>query len=269
MLKIKPHLDRFGFDKGSKMSLTVETKVWEKDWRFILKHGFIKQVMLGVGRAATKRLLLINNVDSPTLVARYAEQLIKDGVLDNYVFVDDYAGAALEFFGLRESDLGKGYYYSIAELVSIYLCDTDYLAHFSGDATVPKGVPASWLQDAISLLKERADVSVVNLAWDYKFKEVDKDSIFVDDEFAYGYGFSDQMYVIRTAEFKSRIYGYSHPESDRYPKYGGDLFEKRVDSWMRVEKRLRATSRKWSYRHSNFPNWNSLEGVLLRMRRAR
>ena len=98
MLKIKPHLDRFGFDKGLKLSLPVETKVWEKDWRFILKQGFIKQVMLGVGRAATKRLLLINNVDSPTSVARYADQLIKDGVLDNYVFVDDYAAAALEFF---------------------------------------------------------------------------------------------------------------------------------------------------------------------------
>ena len=123
MLKIKPHLEKFGFNKGSKMSLTVETKVWEKDWRFILKQGFLKQVMLGVGRAATKRLLLINNVDSPTSVARYADQLIKDGVLDNYVFVDDYAAAALEFFDLRKSDLGKGYYYSIAELVSIYLCD--------------------------------------------------------------------------------------------------------------------------------------------------
>ena len=168
MLKIKPHLEKFGFNKGLKMSLTVETKVWEKDWRFILKQGFIKQVMLGVGRAATKRLLLINNVDSPTSVARYADQLIKDGVLDNYVFVDDYAAAALEFFGLRKSDLGKGYYYSIAELVSIYLCDTDYLAHFSGDATVPKRAPASWFDDAISLLNERADVSVVNMAWDYK-----------------------------------------------------------------------------------------------------
>ena len=269
MLKIKPHLEKFGFNKGLKMSLTVETKVWEKDWRFILKQGFIKQVMLGVGRAATKRLLLINNVDSPTSVARYADQLIKDGVLDNYVFVDDYAAAALEFFDLRKSDLGKGYYYSIAELVSIYLCDTDYLAHFSGDAAVPKRAPASWFDDAISLLNERADVSVVNMAWDYKFKEVDKDSICVDEEFAYSYGFSDQMYVIRAAEFKNRIYGYSHPASDRYPKYGGDLFEKRVDSWMRVEKRLRATSRKWSYRHSNFPTWNSFEGVLWRMRWAR
>ena len=115
------------------MALTVETKVWEKDWRFILKQGSIKKVMLGLGRSATKRLLLINNVDRPTEVARYADQLIHDGILDDYVFVDDYASAALNFFKISKEDLGKGYYYSIAELVSIYLCETDYLAHFSGD----------------------------------------------------------------------------------------------------------------------------------------
>ncbi len=249
------------------MSLTVETKVWEKDWQFILEKGFIQQLMLGVGRDATKRRLLINNVDRPTSVALCADQLIKDGVIDDYVIVGDYSEAALQFFNLRKSDLGKGYYYSIAELVSIYLCDTEFLAHFSGDTTVPEDVPNCWFDAAVSLLQERPDVSVVNLAWDDKFKEVDKDSLFVDDEFAYGYGFSDQMYVVRAAEFKSRIYDYSHPASDRYPKYGGNLFEKRVDSWMRVEKRLRATSRKWSYQHSNFPKRNSVGGVLWRMLR--
>lgn len=246
------------------MALTVETKVWEKDWRFILKQGSIKKVMLGLGRSATKRLLLINNVDRPTEVARYADQLIHDGILDDYVFVDDYASAALNFFKISKEDLGKGYYYSIAELVSIYLCETDYLAHFSGDTIAQDSMPADWLNTAVELLQEREDVSVVNLAWDSKFSEVDKDAIFLEESFAYGYGFSDQMYVIRSAEFKDHIYSYSHPESDRYPKYGGELFEKRVDSWMRVKNRLRATSRKWSYRHSNFPTWNSLKGILWR-----
>ena len=123
------------------MALTVETKVWEKDWRFILKQGSIKKVMLGLGRSATKRLLLINNVDRPTEVARYADQLIHDGILDDYVFVDDYASAALNFFKISKEDLGKGYYYSIAELVSIYLCETDYLAHFSGDTIAQDSMP--------------------------------------------------------------------------------------------------------------------------------
>jgi hypothetical protein len=148
--------------------------------------------------------------------------------------------------------------------VSIYLCDTDYLAHFSGDTIAQDGMPPNWLNTATALLQKREDVSVVNLAWDSKFSEVDKDAIFLEENFAYGYGFSDQMYVIRAAEFKDHIYTYSHPDSDRYPKYGGELFEKRVDSWMRVESRLRATSRKWAYQHSNFPTWNSLKGILRR-----
>ena len=267
MLKIKYNPDRSGFNEDLKMSLTVETKVWEKDWKFILKKGFIKKVMLDLGQNASMRLLFINNVDRPTEVARYADKLIHDGVLDDYVFVDDYASAALDFFKMDREDLGKGYYYSIAELVSIYLCDTDFLAHFSGDATVEDDVPLTWFDAATELLRDRAEVSVVNLAWDLKFSEVDKDSMFLEETFAYGYGFSDQMYIIRSDEFKEDIYTYSHPDSDRYPRYGGELFEKRVDSWMRVRNRLRATSRQWSYRHSNFPAWHSLKGILWRVLR--
>ena len=267
MLKIKYKLGKFGFNEDLKMSLTVETKVWEKDWRFILKKGLIKKVMLGLGQSASKRLLLINNVDRPTEVARYADQLIHEGVLDDYLFVDDYASAALDFFKITKDDLGKGYYYSIAELVSIFLCETDYLAHFSGDTVGQDGMPSNWFDTAVELLIERPDVSVVNLAWDLKFSEVDKDAMFLEEIFAYGYGFSDQMYVIRSMEFKDQIYSYSHPDSDRYPKYGGELFEKRVDSWMRVENRLRATSRKCGYRHANFPAWYSLKGILWRLLR--
>ncbi|MBT5671103.1 MAG: hypothetical protein HOJ43_05440 [Betaproteobacteria bacterium] len=248
------------------MSLTIETKVWEKDWKFMLKDRFIKRLMLRVGGAATRRVLFINNVEKPKLVAHYAAKLVADGILDNFVFVDDYATEALNFFDLTQAKLGRGYYYSIAELVSIYLCDTEYLAHFSGDSSVPCDVPEPWLGEAVNLLRKRPDVSVVNLAWDYKFREVDKDSLFSDDDFAYGYGFSDQMYVVRSAEFKGQIYDYLHPASARYPAYGGELFEKRVDSWMRVEKKLRATSRRWSYQHLNFPNRNSAQGVFWRMR---
>lgn len=44
-----------------------------------------------------------------------------------------------------------------------------------------------------------------------------------------------------TEVFKSKIiHGYQHLASDCYPAYGGELFEKRVDSFMRTleEKRL-------------------------------
>jgi hypothetical protein len=61
------------------------------------------------------------------------------------------------------------------------------------------------------------------------------------------------MYLVKTADFKAPIYNETHPESERYPEYGGELFEKRVDSWMRRHDYQRLTFKHGSYIHKNFP----------------
>ena len=58
---------------------------------------------------------------------------------------------------------------------------------------------------------------------------------------------------MRTSDFRAPIYGRWHPSSARYPTYGLDGFERRVDSWMRSEGYLRATYRHASYQHRNLP----------------
>lgn len=249
---------------ATQIPVTVETKVWEKDWRFILERGLIKRSIGIFSEVASKRRLFINNVTHPQQVGLCADELVDEGIIDDYVFVEDYADASLKFFDLKRSDFGKGFYYSIAELVSIYLCETEFLLHFSGDTYALNAKPDLWLYDAVKVLRDKDDVSVFNLTWDEKFLEAERDAEFQDKNFFYGYGFSDQMYLIRAGEFRKNIYKHHHPASDRYPKYGGELFEKRVDSWMRTTNRLRATSRNWSYRHRNFPQWNSLQGLIYR-----
>jgi hypothetical protein len=67
--------------------------------------------------------------------------------------------------------------------------------------------------------------------------------------FFVGYGFSDQCYLVRTSAFRAPIYGEKNALSERYPWYGGELFEKRVDSWMRNNCRPRLTHRSAWYRH--------------------
>jgi hypothetical protein len=59
--------------------------------------------------------------------------------------------------------------------------------------------------------------------------------------------------MVRTADFRRAIYGEKHPDSARYPGYGGELFEKRVDSWMRNHGHLRATYRHGAYLHESAP----------------
>lgn len=233
------------------MSITLETKVWENDWELVLKTSRLKTLVERCNHQFDHRVLYINNVKNPSEVEFHAEKLISDGVIDQYIHVHEHAQEALDFFHLSKEKLGKGYYYSIAELVSIYLTKTKYLLHFSSD-TIPENNSISWLGQGIQLLEDRNDVKVFNLTWNHRFNEAKNEAFSEDEEHYYGYGFSDQMYLVRTADFKAAIYEEINDSSERYPKYGGELFEKRVDSWMRNHHQIRATSKHTSYIHRNF-----------------
>jgi hypothetical protein len=235
------------------MSITLETKVWENDWELVLKTSRLRDLVSRCNYSFDQRILYINNVKNPSIVEAHAQRLINEGVIDQFVHVHEHAKEALDFFQLNKEKLGKGYYYSIAELVSIYLTKTKYLLHFSSDAIPEKNISSPWVQEAIELLSAKKEVKVFNLTWDHRFKEVKNESIAEDAGFFYGYGFSDQMYLIRTEDFRAPIYEETNEASNRYPKYGGELFEKRIDSWMRNHSHIRASSKKNSYIHKNFP----------------
>jgi hypothetical protein len=234
------------------MTITFETKVWENDWELLLKSSRLEKMIERCNHAFNQKILYINNVQDYSKVAQVADRLIRSGVIDQYVKVSDYAGEALEFFSLSKDKLGIGYYYSIAELVSIYLTKTEYLLHFSGDSIVSKKTATQWLRDGIETLRNNNNVKVFNLTWNEEYSAAKKEADYDDLLNGYGFGFSDQMYLIRSADFKKPIYEFYDPASERYPKYGGELFEKRVDSWMRQNNFLRATYKNGSYLHKNF-----------------
>ena len=234
------------------MTITFETKVWENDWELVLKTSRLENLVKRCNHHFDHRVLYINNVKNPLEVESHAKQWIDKGVIDQFVHVHEHADRALNFFNLSKEKLGKGYYYSIAELVSIYLTKTKYLLHFSSDAIPEKNISYHWLQSGIDLLEKNPKVKVFNLTWNHRYKEAINESLDKDDDFYYGYGFSDQMYLARAADLKGPIYEEVNTASERYPSYGGELFEKRVDSWMRNHQFLRATYKHGSYLHQNF-----------------
>lgn len=241
------------------MDVTFETKVWEKDWDLIMKTPCLGQTIQRCGELVSKKVLFINNVKNKQKVINAADRLISNGIIDRWILVEDYAERALSYFNLSKEKLGVGYYYSIAELVSIYLCDTKYLLHFSGDSTVIKGARYDWLAQGIKVLENNPQVAVVNLAWTNELGAIRSESDGEDENFFYGYGFSDQMYLIRAEDYRQKIYEYYNPASERYPKFAGELFEKRVDSWMRENELLRATYKHGNYLHENFPNRSTMK----------
>ena len=239
------------------MSITFETKVWEKDYEIILKSGHLQSMIFRCHYPFKEKSLFINNVNDLGKVQRLADKLINKSVIDKYIIVESIANEVLDFFELSKKSLGHGYYYSIAELASIYLCTSKYLLHFSGDSMPMRNNQYKWLWQLLQKMESNPQICVANLLWNRKSNEAINESLEYDSQFCIGYGFSDQMYLVRTEEFRQPIYNEYNEKSNHYPKYGGELFEKRVFSWMLNHNRLRATYMSLSYVHRNVSknNW--------------
>jgi len=231
-------------------AVTFETKCYEKDWQILLKTNRLEKMIACNLFPFKEKILYINNVSDPKTVSQHAEKLVERGIITSYVVVDDYASEALDFFGIAKESFRGGYYYSIAELVSIYLCKTEYLVHFSSDSILEQ--PLEWIQPSIKVMQSRPAIKVANPVWNRRYAEAKSESFAEDTHFFYGQGFSDQCYLIKTSDFRQKIYNEKHPMSERYPAYGGELFEKRVDAWMRNHSYYRITCKKGSYLHQNF-----------------
>ncbi|KQL38027.1 hypothetical protein AN960_13770 [Bacillus sp. FJAT-25509] len=230
--------------------VTFETKCYEKDWEILLKTDRLEKMIEYNQFQFKEKILYINNVQDVREVSRHADKLIARNVLSSYVIVDDFSKEALNYFDVTKESFKGGYYYSISELVSIYLCNTEYLLHFSSDSILEK--PFNWID--LSLLKLQVDerIKVANPVWNGNIFEAKQESIDEDENFYIGYGFSDQCYLIRTNDFKNKIYNEKNPISERYPIYGGELFEKRVDAWMRNNHFKRITFKHGNYIHQNY-----------------
>ncbi len=77
------------------------------------------------------------------------------------------------------------------------------------------------------------------------------------------------MYLVRTSDFRSpSVHNETHALPSRYPWYGGELFEKRVDSWMRNHGFHLITYRGASYEHRNFPSGGLRRNVALLLERT-
>ena len=111
----------------------------------------------------------------------YAKAAVDMGVVTDYFFVEDYISEVLEFFQLSKEALGKGLNYSNHELVSIYLCQTDYLVFYTGDTRLDQKV--DWIQPSIDALEKNGNYKVANPVWNEKYDEALKESDLRDREF--------------------------------------------------------------------------------------
>jgi hypothetical protein len=245
-------------------SVDFETKCYENDWKFVFSDGFLEEMIERCQHQFAHRRVIINNVKNRKRVEDAACSAVARGAIDEFAFAEDHADSVLAAVGLTKKDFGRGYYYSISELVGIFLSKSEYLLHFASDSSMFPKQP-KWIAPALTVMQTHPTALVANPVWNNCFFGAMAESHDKVDDFWVGYGFSDQCYLIRPTDFRQPIYGETHPASERFPDYGGESFEKRVDSFMRNNKRVRLTYRHASYDHRNFPK-SGLKRLLRRLR---
>jgi hypothetical protein len=232
-------------------TVTFETKVYENDWQYLLVGNYLSKMISRNKFSFDRRVLIINNVLNRSKVEKHARKKVREDVIDQYYFVEDYADDALKFYDLNKSSFGTGYYYSIAEIVGLYVCKTEYLCHYSSDS-IQYPSASNWIDESIKLFESNKNILVANPLWNIKVTL--KNSQVNSDNFHFANaGFSDQCYLIRKKDFSKNTFKFHHPEADeKYSSYGGELFEKKIYCYMKFHNKHRITFLKSYYRHQNF-----------------
>jgi hypothetical protein len=234
-----------------KPKVTFFTNCWEGDWRYLLKTNRLKNMIENNDFPFTQKILCISNVEDLPKVEKYAKKFVEKGILTSYFVADQYVSETLNFFDLTKEELKQSYKYTLAPLTCLYLCQTEYLVHHTGDVILPK--KRDWISPSIIELNKSEQFVVANPTWDGKYESARSESFAENDNYFIGFGFSDQCYLIKKDTFCRPIYKEWNEASARYPEYGMWGFERRVDSWMRNHNLTRLTCKFADYRHDTFP----------------
>jgi hypothetical protein len=239
-------------------SVALLTNCYEATYRNVLTHEYWTRVLDQQRRQVDKRIAIINNVDDRSQVERSAQQLVREGAIDEYYFVADHIERALVTAGLTRAALGRIPYFSDFALVAVQVCPTDYMVCW--DSEVRLLAAHDWITPSIARLQREPRPLVANPLWCPERNALEKirsENFAEDEDFFEGYGFSDQVFLARPADLRGPIYDYFHPMSLRYTvSHIARIFEQRVDSYMRRAARTRLT-----YKHAGYSHPKETEGA--------
>jgi hypothetical protein len=253
------------FKRSPLPSVTFATSVWEKDWRHVLLDpDYLRVKQIGNHSFPfSERLLVINNVSDPAAVRAAAEAKVADGTLTGYCMSETMASEALSFFQLPRAEFRIGpdasnysnvnpdwiYYNALGPLCALYVAKSEYLLYLTGDVRLDKKV--DWIGRSMRRMEKSPFLKVANLVWNGRYQEARKESYKREWNFYLAKeGFSDQMFLVKTSDFRQPIYGEIRPDSSHFPR--GEVFEKRAFSAMKNRGWERLIYRRGSYTHENF-----------------
>lgn len=219
---------------------------FERTYREVLRPGFFTGIERDARVRFARKVAVVNNVDDVGDVRRFGSALQESGEIDEFVFVSDLLDKALGYVGLTPSGLGPLPFYSNWAFVALSLPGSDYMVHW--DAEIRMVRSADWIQPSIALMRSNPQVATANPLW--KGGQSAPEFRTRVGDFALGYGFTDQVFLLNRKEFLRPIYKHWVPISMRYPlAHIAPYFEQWVDAYLRKSNRYRATYLPAVYEH--------------------
>jgi hypothetical protein len=264
MYNCKPKLLLMNLSTNLERTVSFFTNCYEKDWERVLVENRLETMIKRCNVDFFEKVLIINNVADRNLVEQYAKEAVSKKIIDAYYFSEDYSKEILEAFSVKRKsfmlDFYDGYWYSMGPLSAIYFCKGKYLLYFTCDCMIEERASASWINESIDLFQQDSSILIANpTGYDNKH-ECKVKNFKQDDKYFYTYGFSDQVFLVENSRVYGDIYNYYHYYTERYPIYAGELFEKRLNSYMCHKKFSRITRKDVYYEHEKLLN-NGLESI--------
>ncbi len=220
---------------------------YERTYRRVLTPGFFPGIAADSQFPFARRTAIINNVDDRVDAESRATALRELGELDTWLFVEDHLERALEVTQLTIAEIARTRHFTDWALVLATVPGPEWILHW--DAEVRLQQACDWVTPSIELMDGDPRVMIANPRWYAPPREdtLAKSTIERTGDFALGFGFSDQLFLSRRRELAAPIYHEQCAAMRRYPLT--NVFEARVDAWMRHHGRLRATFLRCIYEH--------------------
>ncbi|MGY4539188.1 hypothetical protein ACVW0P_003616 [Mucilaginibacter sp. UYNi724] len=234
------------------------TNCYEGDWKRVLLENRLELMIQRCNVRFKEKVLIINNVYDRDLVTKHAQQAVENKIIDAYYFSEDYADQILPTFSITRKSFYRGnydgYWYSMGPLSAVYFCKSKYLLYFTCDCILPENSTSNWINSAIDKFNADSTVLIANPVWNNNVEEARTESFKEEDNWFYSLSFSDQCFLVETARLYGDVYNFYHQLSERFPLYAGNLFEKRVDSFINSQQLTRITSNHAYYIHEKLIN---------------
>ena len=189
---------------GRSVGLVVNS--YERTDRDVLRPGFFPGVAAQNGRDFDEVVALVNNVADRRDATARAEELVRTGEISVYAFVADLLPAALHSARLSARALRRLPYLLDYGLVMPHVVGTRWLLGWDAETRLP--VPTDWVSPSLDLLAEHPRVFHVSLGWTVGPGEPGPLGEAVDHlgDYALGWGFSDQLFLVRRADLVGPIW---------------------------------------------------------------